>query len=119
MKVYEQHSTAFRHASAYVVMHGKNLIGTVAIKYPRDGAGRLYAYVHPMGVPMVRGYAGGYGYDKQTAAVYDAMRKLDPARLDGPTKYARTFRDSILTAADGLDWVNAMRKAGFNVIRAV
>ena len=67
--IYEQHDAAFRHVNAYVIMRGRERVGTVAIKYPRDGAGRLWAYVHFLGMPMVRGYAGGYGYDKKTAAL--------------------------------------------------
>ena len=75
--IYDQHRAAFSNVSAYVVMHGGERVATVAIKYPRDGAGRLYAYVHWLGVPMVRGFAGGGGYDKRSAACASAARKLD------------------------------------------
>lgn len=75
--IYDQHDAAFRRVSAYVICskEGEKL-ATISLKFPADGAGRLYAYVHWIGVPMVRGFAGGYGYDKRTAAVVNAQRKI-------------------------------------------
>jgi len=126
--IYDQHRAAFSNVSAFVVMNGAELVAKVAIKFPRDGAGRLYAYVHFFSMPMVRGFAGGYGYDKRTAAVEDAMKKIDPAYFS-PDKYGNTwekeraeceeFRNAILAARDGQDWTDSFRKAGFTVLQAV
>lgn len=73
--IYDQHRAAFANVSAYVILRGGERVATIAFKFPRDGAGRLYAYVHWIGVPMVRGFAAGGGYDKRSAAVADAAQK--------------------------------------------
>ena len=119
--IYDQHRAAFNQVSAYVVMNGADRVATVAIKYPRDGAGRLYAYVHWLGVPMVRGFAGGGGYDKRTAACASAARKLPehlPEGYDGAGDVYGKFVD-VMRADGGLDWNTALTGAGFNVFQAV
>lgn len=73
--IYEQHDAAFKRVSAFVIMSAGERVATVAIKFPADGAGRLYAYVHWLGNEMTRGQASGYGYDKRSAAIADAARK--------------------------------------------
>lgn len=127
--IYDQHDAAFRSVSAYVIVRNRDRIATIAIKYPRDGAGRLYAYVHFLGMPMVRGFAGGYGYDKRTAAVEDAMAKIDPDYFTGPEWYGSNkekdkrdcsrFRNAVLKARDGIDWQDALTAAGYKVFQAV
>lgn len=120
--IYEQHKAAFSRVSAYVVLHNGVRVATVAFKFPADGAGRLYAYVHWIGVPMIRGFAGGYGYDKRTAAVEAAARKMcqtveDGAALDtSPTRKA--FHEAI-ASDDGSYWDRRLEKAGFTVLQAV
>lgn len=104
--IYDQHAKAFANVSAYVIMKGADRVATVAFKYPRDGASRLWAYVHWIGTPMVRGYAGGYGYDKHSAACADAARKI--AKANGPE-----------SVPDGHYWNDHLRKAGFEVWQAV
>ncbi len=119
--IYDQHRAAFSNVSAYVVMHAGERVATVAIKYPRDGAGRLYSYVHWLGVPMVRGFAGGGGYDKRSAACASAARKLPehlPAGYDAAADVYRSFID-VMRADGGLDWAAALTGAGFTVFQAV
>jgi hypothetical protein len=119
--IYDQHRAAFNQVSAYVVMHGADRVATVAIKYPRDGAGRLYAYVHWLGVPMVRGFAGGGGYDKRSAACASAARKLPehlPEGHDAAGDVYGKFVD-VMRADGGQDWNTALTGAGFNVLQAV
>lgn len=125
--IYDQHRAAFSNVSAFVVMKGTELVAKVAIKFPRDGAGRLYAYVHFFGMPMVRGFAGGYGYDKRTAAVEDAMKKIDPEYFS-PDEHCRwekeraaceAFRNAILDGRDGVEWSNTLHNAGYTVVQAV
>ena len=120
--IYEQHDKAFNRVSAFVVARDGERVATVAIKFPLDGASRLDAYVQWLGMPMVRGSANGYGYDKRSAAVSNALGKL-PALypidrgLGGITGYD-AFRD----ARDGMDsgdWTRALEKAGFTVWQAV
>ena len=127
--IYDQHRAAFANVSAFVILRGRNVIGKIAFKFPRDGAGRLYAYVHFHGAPMVRGFAGGYGYDKRTTAVEDAFKKIDPAyfaAVDGePDYYAKTRREcarfvkAIDGAKDGTEWNRSLENAGYTVAQAV
>ena len=74
--IYDQHDAAFARVSAFVICRDGERVATVALKFPADGAGRLHAYVHWLGLPMVRGFAGGYGYDKRSAAVIEATGKI-------------------------------------------
>ena len=112
--IYDQHRAAFTSVSAYVIMRDHERVATIAFKFPRDGASRLYAYVHWHGVPMVRGSAGGYGYDKKTAACNNASRKLPE-----PTSDTQKAFTQALAIDDGNDWERNLRNAGFDVLQAV
>jgi hypothetical protein len=126
--IYRQHEAAFSSVSAFVVVSNGERVASVAFKFPRDGAGRLYAYVHWIGLPMVRGYAAGGGYDKRSAACSACADRM-PAELPGETyadgtphfgnkaEYIR-FRAE-LAKDDGYDWERRLRDAGFSVWQAV
>lgn len=124
-KIYDQHRAAFANVSAYIVMKDGERVATVAFKFPKDGAGRVYAYVHWIGVEMVRGMAAGGGYDKQTAAVNDAVRKIkipgnwsETVSQDPRHSFIAEFIDST-RKDEGPTWNDHLRKAGFTVIQAV
>lgn len=121
-EVYEQHDKAFAKVSAYIVLDKSRApVAKVAFKFPADGAGRLYAYVHWIGLPMVRGFAGGYGYDKRSAAVANAVEKaiatIKPEPDDVNLERTTFFRE--LREDGGEYWNDKLRKAGFDVIQAV
>ena len=108
-KVYDQHDAAFARVSAYVILKDGERVATVALRFPADGAGRLYAYVHWLGCEMTRGYAGGGGYDKRTAAVHDAMQRI----VGADSAFVATAVD------DGYSWDRKLTDAGFVVLQAV
>jgi hypothetical protein len=139
--IYDQHRTAFSNVSAYVILRDGDKIATIAIKYPRDGAGRLWAYVHYLGAEMARGAAGGYGYDKTTAAIADAARRIKPIdhsvlaadmKAEGNDRWVADllagdaaanaelaqFR-AALEHDGGHNWDASLRRAGFTVLQAV
>lgn len=130
--IYDQHRAAFDKVSAFVVMRDGEKVATVAIKFPRDGAGRLYAYVHWLGLPMVRAYANGYGYDKRSAAVGAAARKIPLGAAftraqetglqycEGRPWYEAfpAFREALVSDG-GEDWARKLEKAGFSILQAV
>jgi len=139
--IYDQHRAAFANVSAYVIMRNGEKIATIAVKYPRDGAGRLWAYVHYFGTQMTRGYAGGYGYDKTTAAIADAARRIKPIdnsalaadmKAEGNDHAAsdvlagdaaanadlERFR-AALERGGGHNWDASLRHAGCTVLQAV
>lgn len=123
-KIYDQHSTAFRDVSAWVICKGGDRVATVAIKYGgrRSPNGlTVRAYVHILGLPMVRGTARGGGYDMKSAAVYDAVRNLaltmpEDSDEGDPT---RALLNEMVGAPDGPYWDDSLRKAGYQVFQAV
>jgi hypothetical protein len=122
--IYDQHRAAFANVSAYVVARDGQRVATIAFKYPRDGAGRLWAYVHWLGTEMVRGYAGGYGYDKRSAACCAAIITRHrgasgrAALMAGDATPYNLFARALF-ANDGHEWHNNLRRAGFDVWQAV
>ena len=129
--IYDLHDKAFNRVSAYVIMAEKptgiinkvqlERVATIAFKFPADGAGRLYAYVHWLGVEMVRGHANGYGYDKKSAAVESAIAKL-LKQYEGTTQEVDLSRIAFIKSLKdigGATWDSALRDAGFTVLQAV
>lgn len=136
--IYDLHHKAFSRVSAYVITHNGEHVATIAFKFPSDGAGRLYAYVQWIGVPMVRGFDGGCGYDKSTAACASAVRKS--AIVENVNAQVSARKAALLTAAAPADaewlaqtqsfvdalsadrgptWRTALERAGFTVWQAV
>lgn len=114
--IYSHHDKAFKQVSAHAVLHNGDCVATIAFKFPADGADRLWAYVHWRGLPMIRGYAGGYGYDKRSAACADAMRKAVNIRDNGGL--SEEFWHA-LAKDGGQHFDNALRDAGFTVVQVV
>ena len=128
MDAYAQHRAAFASVSAYVILdHKGERIATVALKYPRDGAGRLYAYFHLHGVPMVRAFASGGGYDKASAAISTAISMVSPYSFDDTEKFGPEHNARLAAlrgAAKAMDagaWARCIETAGdgFTVLQAV
>lgn len=126
--IYDQHAAAFSQVSAYVIAKDGEGVATIAFKHPRAVAGRLYAYVHWLGIQVVRGSATGDGYDKCSAACSSAAEVLDDLlqRIRrGGTYYsaaaaveATPFCDA-LREDGGLRWDSRLRCQGFEVWKAV
>lgn len=129
-KIYDQHNAAFAQVSAYVVVKNGERVATIALKFPRDDVGRLYAYVHWLGIEMVRGWASGCGYDKRSAAIESAVRRLPelsrgtyangvPHHSDAARALYGEFIAAVTLGPDGLEWYRNLRDAGFEVWQAV
>ena len=116
--IYEQHDAAFKQVSAFVIAKAGERVATIAFKFPKDGAGTLYAYVHWIGVPMVRGFAKGYGYDKKSAAVESAILKLLASFKGEVPADCEPFIKSV-EYIGGNTFDRALRDAGFTVMQAV
>jgi hypothetical protein len=120
---YEAFEKGTGHMSAYALIKDGSAVGRIVIKPPRDGAGRLYAFAQVWGVPMVRGSAGGYGYDKAGAALSVALKKLEIGeehlRLDDELSAIETLRE-IGNSHDQYDQIRwAIRDAGYSLARAL
>lgn len=135
-KIYDQHNAAFKYVSAFAILKDRNHVANVSIKFPKDGAGRLYAYVHVFRAEMSRGFAGGYGYNKTSAAIMDAMEKTKPYKIErtkdenaeSKAYYDKAEADGnaliaelkkALEPAASAGWSNALRDAGFTVLHVL
>jgi hypothetical protein len=116
--IYDQHKAAFANVSAYVVVKDGELVARIAFKFPKDGAGRLFAYVHWLGQPMVRGFAAGGGYDKGSAACASAAAKMLSRADAGDSQSYAEFRCEMLKD-NGATWNDRLRNVGFTVLSAV
>ena len=101
-------------------------VATVRWLYPRDGAGSVRCEVYTPGEGIThRGRAGGYGYDKTTAALAGAtiagFRIADhcgAAEPEHEARKARFMRAYIraavrgMTHEDGLTWREKARRMG-------
>jgi len=117
--IYDQHDKAFKNVQAFVVMKGTERVATIAFKFPADGAGRLYAYVHWFGAEMVRGFANGYGYDKKSAACESASDCNKPIWGNGRIPAEQDHFWRAINNVGGSTWDRRLRDAGFNVFQAV
>lgn len=122
-EIWDQHRAAFRGITAYVIVGPRGgKIATIALKTSASGD-RVTAYLHVMGVEMVRAYAKGYGFDKHSAAIYSAAERLpDGDRLDPPrpevTEAVRAIK-AAATAYEGSEWERRIREAGFAVFQVI
>lgn len=122
--IYDQHRAAFPNVSAYVIVRtGKDgkpeSVATIAFKYPRDGMGRQFCYLHVFGGPMVRGFASGCGYDKHSASASAAAGKLKAADYYPESQADLEAIRAALLPDDGMGWDRRVRDAGFEVFQAV
>lgn len=132
--IYEKHDKAFYGITACVIARsfgGEEIERLATISFTRNQrSGNVRCFFHFLGYQMQQGSAGGGGYDKMSAAFYDATQKH--LKLMGAMKedkqnpgYAEdvTLSKKIFQAAKegngGSQWADALRKAGFNVLQAI
>ncbi len=65
-----ENGPALSRAGAWVILLNGVIKGTIKAAYPKDGAGRLTVILHEHGFNPQIGHAGGYGYDKLSAAIH-------------------------------------------------
>ena len=116
--IYDLHRDVFANVAAYVVLKDGKRVATVAFKSPRDGAGRLWCYLHVFGAPMARGYAGGYGYDKSSAAFEAAAAKHSRDAYPGDQAHIDAIKTAV-AGDSGYRWSRRLEDAGFTVLQAV
>lgn len=85
-----------------VILDKNNVyVGKILVAYPKDGAGTLRAFLWDFGNDIQMGTAGGYGYDKLSAA------------LRGMTFRGITLQDH------PENWEIQLRQAEYNIITVV
>ena len=71
--VYEKHDKHFALVSAWVIVNEQGeKAGTMTAKYPSDGMGKLFLYLHLYGSEMVQVSVSGCGFDKLSVAIQKA-----------------------------------------------
>lgn len=119
--------TAFAQVSSFVILDAdtKNVVAKIALKYPKDGAGRLSCYMHIIGTELQIGTASGYGYDKRTAAIVSAADKymstdIDLTALREKNPKAYKLLDFLQSDKAQGGWQEVINeKNGFIVIQAI
>lgn len=87
-------SPAFNRVGAYVIINSKgDICGTIKILYPADGAGTLKVVLHERGYDPQIGKAGGYGYDKLSAAL-QGMKFSNITLTDYPCNWERQLQNA-------------------------
>lgn len=118
--IYEQHATAFKGISAYVLLYKGKSVGKIAFK---RGNCRCYAYAHILGLKMTKGQANGGGYDMASAALNSAFhRNFETKHDQSDSMYDAQSHILKIRAAlkdDGRNWDNALRDSGYEVIAAI
>jgi len=114
--IYEQYDKAFSSVSAYAVMREGEHVANICFKYPKDGAGVLYAYVHWICTTMVRGHARGYGYDKRAAALANASTKIveEGPHFDWQADFVQAISKDL-----GRSWQFELEQYGFKILNVV
>jgi hypothetical protein len=117
-RIYDQHRNAFAAVTAAVVLHDGKLIARIAVKHGNAAT----AYVHFLGAPMMRGQAGGGGYDKTSAAIDAAARKIvapEGEKWNLDRALCDKFTTACILGSNGNGWDRSLREAGFDVHQAV
>lgn len=114
--IHEQFGKAFSKIEAYAITKDGESVGRVVFKYPA-AAGRLYCYLQVWGAEMARGFAGGYGYDKASAAFTAAAGRLPtPEERTGALPHTEAFR---AVTDSGERWASQLRAAGYDVLAVI
>ena len=97
--------------SAWVLLHCGKMAGRIITAWPNDGAGRVRMAVSIYGGPLKQdetlfGQAGGYGYDKESAAFQDAMDRHGLVSADLSGRGMGAVRDWF--AGEGYDLVQVL-----------
>ncbi|MCW2317092.1 hypothetical protein M2322_002646 [Rhodoblastus acidophilus] len=129
--IYEAFDSAFAQVSAYAVLKDGEHVANVSFKHPPRGHGerRLTVFVHWIGLEMVKGWAGGCGYDKKTAACSAASRRLaavwEAAKKENSGNLDRFYPKQIdafiaaIAKDEGHYWNNQLESAGFTVLNVI
>lgn len=124
--VYDKHASTFRYVSAYTLHYNGEHVGLVNFKRSRTN-GSLQCFLQVFGLTMQHGRAGGHGYDKASAAFYEAATKLlalaSKPKLDAGRPHLLHLAQLIARAGKegngGSQWFPALRIAGFTVCSAI
>lgn len=109
--IYDRHAAAFKGVSAWTISKAGQRIASIAFKH---GAS-VTCYLHVFGTQMVKGRACGGGYDRMSAAAYEAACKLESAN----SEHYGTIMQALKEGNGAGRWDSELIRAGFDVWQAV
>lgn len=113
--IYGKHAAAFNKVSAYVVTDKKGaLIARIAFKRGLS----VTCFLHIFGLKMTTGRANGGGYDRNSAAAYNAVMVIPNTGAFPEGKILKEFKTALKEGNGGSHWDKALVEAGFNVMQA-
>ena len=118
--LYSEASRALGGASAHIILEGTRIVAKITIKYSKSNL-RCTAYLWIAGGGISKGYAGGGGYDRQSAALAKAARAMPPCEYRGIVGYQERY-DAIIGALlndNGERWHERLYKSGYSTIDAL
>lgn len=105
--IYAQFDAATKGLSAYVLLKDGKPVGRVIFK-PSASNMSVACYLQIWGLPMVKGTAKGFGYDKRSASFRNAVCKLAKLSIADAAPDAHEDAGAIVDAdkatPDGYDW---------------
>ncbi len=102
--VYDKNQKHFELVSAYAIVNDKGeQVGLMNIKYPKDGMGKLYAYLHLFGTTMKVVNVSGCGYDKRGAALYKLAKTYSQDQENKLNQDALDFLKALESCENGFD----------------
>ena len=108
--VYEKMDQHFGNVSAHAITDKNgDPIGRILFHFSKGGV--VTAYIQEWGFVAITGKAGGYGYDKKGAALYDAIKK---ALKDDETKGSPLYKALESVTYDG-EWQRQLENAGYKI----
>lgn len=117
--IYRQHEQTFRGVAAWVVFDEREqLVARVTFTFARSGL-RTTCWFHVIGLPMVKAFAGGGGYDKASAAAHKAVGRVKTSKDATPRANHDAERIKAAITDTGHNWNTELVRAGFRVIQAV
>lgn len=122
---WQKFDKAFENVGAYLILDKdtRQIIAKIALKYPKDGAGRLHSFMHIIGHTMETSYAGGFNYDKRSQAIINVAQKILDKVSSQSAKYdynQKMFLDWLCSETAKSGWQEAINeKNGFIVIQVI
>jgi hypothetical protein len=115
--IYDQFDRATANFNAVALIRDGVPVGRVLIKHGSAAT----AYVHIWGTEMTKGHAGGGGYDKSTAAVILAARKvvMPDKRRVRECEAVAAMQEAFADGRDGMGWEQRFEKFGFTIARVI
>lgn len=108
--IYDQFDAATANLSAYAVFKGAESVGRVIFKRAKSGM-RTTCFLQVWGAPMVKAFAPGCGYDKDSCSFEKAARLLQDQALNG-SAHAVSFKT---VKDEGERWSDQLRAMGYTV----